>query len=174
MSPIKITWKELIKQVYYNTITGIFIWKISKRGIAGTKSKDGYITITINYKPYLAHILAWFYVHGYWPENMIDHKDQIKHHNWIKNLREATNSSNQQNRGNPKNNTSGIKGVCWVKERKKWMSYIYVKTRLKNIGYYKSFDNAVCARLAGEQCLGWVVNDLNSPAFCYVKNRIQK
>lgn len=33
--------------------------------------------------------------------------------------------------------------------------------------------NAVCARLAGEQCLDWEGCDSNSPAYKYVKENIQ-
>ena len=43
-------------------------------------------------------------------------------------------------------------------------------TKLKNLGYYQSFNEAVCARLAGEQCLEYNIYDSNSTAFQYVQN----
>ncbi|MCP4373526.1 MAG: hypothetical protein GY797_36295 [Deltaproteobacteria bacterium] len=43
----------------------------------------------------------------------------------------------------------------------------------KYLGTYNNFDNAVCARLAGEQCVNWSGCDSNSPAFKYVKGHIQ-
>lgn len=178
---------ELLEILYYNLDTGEFRWKIAKQKIqigqiAGCKNDKGYVHITINGIPFLAHILAWYYVYGYIPKNQIDHKDRIKHHNWIDNLREVSNSGNQQNTGNQKNNTSGIKGVSWYKQNDKWMSYIYVndKTKpegkqstFKNLGYYNHFYNAVCARLAAEQCLDWEGCNLNSPAYLYVAYNIR-
>jgi hypothetical protein len=112
-------------------------------------------------------------MYGYWPENVIDHKDRVRHHNWIKNLREVSNQCNQRNRGNSKNNTSGVKGVSFDNVTNKWRPYIKINNKLFRLGSYKEFDNAVCARLAAEQCLGWSGCDSNSPAFQYVKDFIQ-
>ncbi len=38
------------------------------------------------------------------------------------------------------------------------------------LGTYDNFDNAVLARLAAEQCLGWAGCDNSSPAYKYAKN----
>ena len=173
-----VTYDELHRQLAYDPLTGLFYWKVSNsnRGrignIAGSLNTDGYIRIGINHRRYLAHRLAWFYVHGYYPENRIDHKDQIRHHNWIKNLREASQSCNIINTGNLKNNTSGIKGVGWHKQNSVWQVNIKVNQKRKNLGYYKNFDNAVCARLAGEQCLEWEKCNSNSSAYKYVQENI--
>lgn len=45
----------------------------------------------------MAHRLAWLYVHGEWPQREIDHKDNVRHHNWIGNLRDVSHSVNMQN-----------------------------------------------------------------------------
>lgn len=111
--------------------------------------------------------------YGYWPENDIDHKDKIKHHNCIRNLRETSRQCNMRNMGNRKDNTSGVKGIHWDKLNKKWKTQISINRKRKTLGYYKDFDNAVCARLAGEQCVGWEGCDSNSPAYQYVKENIQ-
>ncbi|MDP8268305.1 MAG: hypothetical protein P9L97_06200 [Candidatus Tenebribacter davisii] len=175
----KLTYKELLRQLDYNSLTGIFIRKISNSSrvkigdIAGSKNKKGYIQICVNGKLYLAHRLAYFHYHGYMPENQIDHEDQIKHHNWILNLREASDQCQQRNQGTPKNNTSGVKGVVWNKNRSKWIAQITLNFKNKGLGYYKDFNNAVCARLAGEQCLNWEGCDSSSPAYQYVKENIQ-
>lgn len=173
----ELTYDELHEQLMYNPWTGLFYWKIQKSNIkigsiAGTK-QNGYIHIQINDKIYMAHRLSWFYVHGYMPENMIDHKDRVKHHNWIKNLREVSNQCNARNTGNYKNNTSGIKGVCFHKHSGKWESGICIDTKNKSLGRYIEFDEAVCARLAGEQCLNWEGCDSSSPAYLYVTGNIQ-
>lgn len=104
------------------------------------------------------------------PENDIDHKDRIKHHNWILNLREASKQCNLQNCNVQINNKTGITGVCYHKKRKTYIVYIRKNNKTIQIGYYKDFDEAVCTRLAAEQCLEWDKCNLNSSAYKYVKN----
>lgn len=61
----------------------------------------GYRAFKIKGKIYLAHRLAWFLVTGRWPTS-IDHKNGKKWDNRWRNLRLATTSQNQSNRGKPK------------------------------------------------------------------------
>lgn len=169
-----LTQEELKRQLDYDHFTGLFVWKVSNTNtiqigdIAGTMCHD-YINIGINGIVYGAHRLAWLYVYGYLPENDIDHKDRIKHHNWILNLREISRSCNIKNTGNWKTNTSGIKGVYLHKQSNKWIAQIKINYKKKYLGIYKDFDDAVCARLAAEQCFGWSDCDSCSPAYKYVK-----
>jgi Fe-S oxidoreductase len=79
-----------------------------------------------------------------------------------------------RNTGNHKNNISGVKGVWWNKNRKRWNAYIFVNTKLKYLGAYKNFDEAVCTRLAIEQCLNWDGCDSNSPAYQYVQKILKR
>ena len=174
-----ISHKELLRQLYYDHLTGLFTRRTSNNrkykigDIAGHKKKSGYVIVSIHNRGYKAHRLAWFYYYGYWPEYGIDHKDLIKHHNWIDNLREATQQCNSQNTKNFKHNTSGVKGVSWYPLYNQWKACMYINKIQKHLGYYKDFDNAVCARLAGEQCVNWAGCDSNSPAYQYVKGNIQ-
>lgn len=178
MMPDSLTHKELRRQLMYNPWTGVFYWKIRSANrihigdIAGC-FKDDYISIRINNILYPAHRLAWFYVYGYMPENDIDHIDRIKHHNWIKNLREVSKICNARNTGNRKNNKSGVKGVSWNKNTGKWRSEIMINKKSKHLGVNEDFDEAVCIRLAAEQCVDWEGCDSNSPAYLYVKENIQ-
>ena len=110
-----ITQKQLKEVLHYNPDTGIFVWIKSNRGLvskeAGTLN-GGYLRIKIDHKLYYAHVLAWFYVKGKWPEFEIDHKDRIKTHNWFSNLRDATKSVNQQNQTKARiDSTTGVRGV---------------------------------------------------------------
>lgn len=174
-----LTYEELHRQLMYNPWTGYFYWKIAKRGvkignIAGSLNKKSeYIEMSINNFNIHAHRLVWFYVHGYLPENNIDHKDRVRYHNWISNLREVTQQCNLRNTGNRRNNTSGIKGIYWSTQKDKWHVRIMVNYKNKELGLYEDFDDAVCARLAGEQCLDWEGCDSNSPAYQYVKENIR-
>jgi hypothetical protein len=173
-----LTYEELKKQLNYDSLTGIFRWNMSRIGvkkgkIAGCKTPEGYIQIRINKNIYLAHRLAWFYVNGYDSEYSIDHIDNNplhRHHNWISNLREVSKQCNARNSGNRKNNISGVKGVSWDNNRNKWITHIKINNKLKNIGRFKDFDEAVCHRLAAEQCVNWEGCDSCSPAYKYIKN----
>lgn len=168
---------ELKKVFNYNKKTGDFTrkkeWCGKKIGSkAGCKSCYGYLTVNINKKRYSLHRLAWLYVYGYFPENNLDHIDRNPSNNKIDNLREASKSCNIRNTGNWKNNKSGVKGVTW--EGRRWRSGISSYGKYIALGRYKSFDDAVCARLAGEQALNWSDCDSSSPAFQYVKKYIQR
>ena len=67
----------------YDAETGIFTWigkpngRVAHGAQAGTFLPDGYVRIKLRRKLYLAHRLAWFYVHGVWPENEIDHINRV-------------------------------------------------------------------------------------------------
>lgn len=174
----KLTQERLKEILHYNSDTGVFTRLVSSTNrvkvgdMAGSLKKDGYLTITIKTDAYLAHRLAWLYIYGYFPEYGIDHINRNPSDNRIINLREVSQTCNTRNCGNRKHNTSGVKGVGWHKQSKKWRARIDVFKIQKNLGCYANFQEAVCARLAAEQCVNWSGCDANSPAFQYVKNNI--
>ena len=175
----KLTYEELHRQLMYNPWNGLFYLKVKRErtnigDIVGTKRKDGYVIITINHKLYLAHRLAWFYVKGYMPENDIDHLDRITHHNWFSNLEHRSHQCNVRNTGNFSHNTSGVKGVSWNKSRNKWKAEINLNGKTQYIGQHEEFEEAVCLRLAMEQCLNWHNCDSHSPAYQYVQKLLTR
>ena len=108
----------------YDKDTGLFTWikcrkGVKKNKVAGRIDSNGYITICFNYKHYLAHRLAWWFVTENWPKNQIDHENKIKADNRFVNLREATII---QNSGNTfkQSSTNKFKGVNWHKRDKVW------------------------------------------------------
>lgn len=64
-----------------------------------------------------------------------------KDNNAITNLRIATKTENQGNRGIQKNNTSGVKGVTWHSKAKKWQ----VRVSRKHVGLYEDMNSAINA-----------------------------
>ncbi|RKZ97849.1 MAG: hypothetical protein DRQ46_03825 [Gammaproteobacteria bacterium] len=171
----ELTQQKLRKLLHYDEETGIFVWlvqtakKVTVGAAAGGINDSGYVLIGIQGVRHRAHRLAFLYMKGYIPEGKVDHKDRIRHHNWWSNLREASNQCNARNTGNPINNTSGVKGVTWNKARGKWHVRIKINKAYKHIGMFKSFNEAVCHRLAGEQCVDWAGCDSSSPAYQFVR-----
>jgi len=150
-----ITPEQLKKLLQYDPETGLFTWLASNNGVqigdvAGYKTTDGYITIRVNYKLYLAHRLVWLYMTGEWPENQIDHENHAKDDNRFNNLCEATHQQNQMNRSMLRTNTSGITGVVWHKASNKWMAYINASSKRLHLGLFTKKWDAVCARKSAE------------------------
>jgi hypothetical protein len=142
---------ELKRLLNYDPITGIFTWnvrrnwKVCKGYMAGTLDKDGYISILVNGKKHQAHKLAWFYHYGTIPEMGLDHRDVNPANNAINNLRLATGTQNQGNRHKMITNTSGAKGVCWDKRKKKWKAAIQKNRKVKNLGNFDTVELASTA-----------------------------
>ena len=69
----------------------------------------------------------------------------------LSNCRWATNEQQAINRRKYSNNTSGTKGVSWVKKLKKYRVYINVNKKRINVGCYNSIEDAIAARKAAEE-----------------------
>ena len=144
--------QEKLKALFeYDAQTGNFIRKYTtssnakKNTIAGYKTKNGYIKISIDNKKYFAHRLAWLFVYGYMP-TQIDHKDHNRANNNIKNLRDTTQKENTKNSSLRKDNTSGMSGIYYDKKRNSFKVQIAKDGKDLFFGRYKSFDEAVKVR----------------------------
>lgn len=87
----------------YDPDTGVFTRAITRGSLAaGTKAgslnRVGYWQIGVCGRTYTAQRLAWFYVHGDWPDGDIDHINRDKLDNRIANLRVISRSENLRNR----------------------------------------------------------------------------
>ena len=56
-----------------------------------------------------------------------------------------------ENQQPPKNNTSGVKGVSWCKEREKWEVYLNVHGKRIRLGRYQNLEDAIRARKSAEE-----------------------
>lgn len=148
--------KRLLEVLSYDRETGDFTCRITRRSkavagsIAGTLNSNGYIQISIDRTIYLAHRLAWFYVHEEWPPRQIDHRNELKSDNRFDNLRLATGSQNMLNTSTRRDNTSGIKGVSFTKRTGKWAAYLHHDGKRLHLGSYLEKSDAEkavrCAR----------------------------
>ena len=141
--------QKRIHELFEYREDGNLIWKINpaknvKRGdVAGSLSDTGYLRVRINEKDYRAHRIIFLYHHGYLTDGLsIDHIDGNKTNNCIENLREVTNSQNILNSKMKANNTSGVKGVTWNKEKSIWKAYIKNEGKQLHLGYFHSLEEA--------------------------------
>jgi hypothetical protein len=143
--------QEILKEYFrYDPETGHMFW-IKAPGfnqpqrdgtIAGTitgKGK-GYVQIRFDGKFYPAHRLIWMYVHGKFPEHMIDHINGVMFDNRLVNLREATCSQNLMNKGKSPNNTSGFKGVS--RHGDMWQAQCKANRKYYHLGFFNTKEEA--------------------------------
>ena len=81
----------------------------------------------------------------------VDHIDRNKLNNHISNLRYATTSQNAMNKSIQSNNTSGIVGVYFCKDRNKWRARIIKEGRQINLGFFETKEEAIEARSQAEE-----------------------
>ena len=133
--------------LFYRNITSNFRWK--KGQVAGTDSGHGYIKINIDGKQNYAHRLAWMYFYGEIPNETIDHINGNRADNRIENLRLLKKEENNQNFVSKKNK-SGLQGVSWSKDRKKWIAQISINNKTKRIGRFATKEAAFEAYLSAK------------------------
>ena len=149
--------QELLKEYLdYNPETGIFTWiksyhyRIKVGSVAGNSygNNNSYTTIVLLKHRWYAHRLAWLYMFGELPPEMIDHVNGLRVDNRISNLRLATNTDNQRNKGLSSHNSSGVNGVYFNKggSIKKWRASITIDKKTYALGSFLTFEEAVAAR----------------------------
>jgi hypothetical protein len=162
--PMTITQDRLKSILRYDPDTGRLFWiaarrnKIQPGSMAGNLNPDGYRRIKIDGRQFFVHKIVWLYVHGVMAKDQLDHINHCKDDNRIENLREVSNQENHRNQPIYKNNTSGVPGVYWKKPANKWQARIMTGMGIKNLGYFKDYFEAVCARKSADLTFGYHEN----------------
>jgi hypothetical protein len=91
------------------------------------------------------HQLAWYIITGAKQDGEIDHINQNKLDNRALNLRCVSKSTNMRNSPMKSNNSSGITGVTWHKQRKKWCAQASLYGKHHHIGLFESINDAANA-----------------------------
>lgn len=150
--------EENIRQIlHYDPESGFFIWKAPKMKFyqgkrAGCVAVNGYRKIRLFGVLYSEHRLAFLYMTGEWPPHEVDHVNRVKDDNRWVNLRKATNSQNQANKGKQKNNSSGHKGVSWCARSKKWIVQIKIQGKSRYLGLFSNISEAAAAYEQSAAC----------------------
>lgn len=125
-----------IKGFTYNPDDGNFTSHMGN--IIKSKTKDGYIILTISTKnnkvQLTAHIYAWYIYYNEIPPNQIDHIDRNRSNNKISNLRIVTNQQNSFN--------TNAKGYYWDKHAKKYEAKISLNKKTIYLGLYNTEEEA--------------------------------
>lgn len=138
---LQIGHSELLDLFTYSPDSGLFFWRkpapARRRGQpAGCITSRGYVCIQVHKSQYLAHRLAWFYIHGKWPDRFIDHANGNPSDNRIENLREADHCENGYNRRRRNDCGSGIKGVSLCPQTQMWKAGIQVNKKYHHLGRF--------------------------------------
>lgn len=147
-----LTQERLKYLFFYNKRNGVFsrkkqrYHKSKQNTKVGCFDSNGYVLIGVDNKRYRAHRLAWLYVHGYFPEQIVDHINMDRSDNRIENLRLASKSCNAQNSKTQINNKTGRRGVWFCKRRCRYIAEIKVVGKKHYLGSYSSFEDAKKAR----------------------------
>ena len=119
---------------------------------------DGYYQGSIFCRTYSAHRVIWAMETGAWPVDQIDHKDHVRTHNRMANLRKATSQTNNKNQSMRTDNTSGHTGISWHKTKGKWLAYIKMNSQQIHLGYFHSKNEAIAVRSIANDKYGYHVN----------------
>ena|SRR5882724_12880469 len=138
--------QDYLKKLFvYDPLTGWFTNRLSrgraKEGErAGSDTGHGYRRIIVDYEKHYEHHLAWLYVYGIYPDE-IDHKDGVRKHNWIANLRDCSRAQNCIN-SEREPGESGLRGAYLDKRNLQWYSKIQLGSQVKFLGNYETAEEA--------------------------------
>ena len=176
--PKMLTQSRLKELLRYNPKTGEFKWRIYKSNRALKGATPAYISnrkykqIRVDGRLYMAHRLAWLYVHKYLPENSLHHINRCKMDNRLENLREVSAMCNIRNSNKRVDNRSGVTGVHHNSKGNRWVAVITVNQSVRYLGTFSCLSEAVAHRLAAEECCGWSSCNSQTEAFKYI-NRMR-
>lgn len=150
-----LTADELRRVLKYDPEAGTFTWlqHTSNRTAPGRAAghvckRYGYRLIGVGGVLYKANRLAWLYMTGEWPSNIVDHKNGVRDDDAWNNLRLATHGQNLANAKKPAHNSSGFKGVHYHPQSGKWRARIAVNRRHKSLGLHSTPEAAHAAYCA--------------------------
>ncbi len=164
-----LTVERLREVLDYDPETGVFIWKFrpetskvwnvrfagKQAGTIHRSRSNSYRCIRLAGVTYKAHRLAWLYVNGVFPPNQIDHRDGDGLNNPVANLREAPGGINHTNAAIPRNNSSGVCGVHWSEDGRKWVAMVRKDRKKYRIGLFTNLADAEASVIAKRAELGF-------------------
>ena len=152
---LELRYEEVARLFTYDRETGVLYWRIKNRNsirrnyVAGSSkgNNNGYRLVRVKGKQYKVHRIIMMLCFGHIPENAeIDHINHVRDDNRLCNLRFVTGSKNRKNQSVNSKNTSGVTGVYFLKDRKKYRAQIRVNRKAISLGNYDTLEEAAAAR----------------------------
>lgn len=156
--------QRLNELLHYDAETGLLTWRVDRMfgayrtaaagDVAGGLDRStGYWQINISgFGRMLVHRLCWLLAKGAWPVGVIDHLDGNRGNNALANLRDVPHRMNCENQRRARvDSITGLKGVQFCKQTKKYRSRITVNKQVIRLGYFESAAEAHKAYLTAKR-----------------------
>lgn len=145
----------------YDPNTGALTWAIKPSQAVNIGDEAGHWEpkgrrVKIDYETHAVSVIVWLWVYGCWPAGypkltVVDHINRNRFDNRIDNLRLVTSKQNSLNKGEYKNNTTGIKGVSLHRDGIRYQAYIRVSGVAIYLGLFNTIEEAAEARRKAEE-----------------------
>lgn len=148
----KLTHERLKELLSYDPMTGWFVWlkptspRVSIGARAGVVAGNGRRYIAVDGEKFMAHRLAWFFIHGEWPDGDVKQLNDDFDDCRADNLEDVSRSIASRSRSLDGRNKSGYRGVSKNK-RGHWQAFITRNYKQVSLG---RFDTAELASAAYE------------------------
>ena len=133
---------ECSTKISYESLPYVFYW--------GCRNNGGKYVNTDNGTPLHIRLLE---SEPIGEKAVVDHVNRDIHDNRLCNLRISTRRENVINSSVARSNNSGVIGVSYRKDKKKWRAYINDNYKQVNLGNYRDKDDAIKARLIAERAM---------------------
>lgn len=141
--------KKIKAAIQYDPITGSFVWLVNRPRVrvgdaAGHLGVKGYIHIKVCGVHFRAHRLAFLLMTCAEPDGEVDHINGDRTDNRWQNLRICCSSENSQNQRAARrdNKSSGLLGVSWSKQKRRWRAAITVNGKKIQVGVFHDAQEA--------------------------------
>ncbi len=142
--------KLLRKALRFDHETGKLFRRSNGKEAFTTIGDTGYMRGSIFNYDCFAHRIIWAIIYNDFPKYQIDHINHDRSDNRLSNLRAVTHEENARNQKLFNTNTSGVCGVVFDRDRRKWRAQIRVDRKNKYLGLFNIKDDAVSARKDAE------------------------
>lgn len=148
---MKPTAEQVRQWLRYDQDTGVLTWALNRRNArAGTRAgsergSSGYRVVSLGNCAYYEHRVAWLWMTGEWPKEQIDHINGDRFDNRWANIREVSQTVNQQNKRRATVRSSlGLLGASppQGKGRTRFKSTIGANGRSIHLGYHDTPEQA--------------------------------
>ena len=155
-SAVNLSPDDVRRLFHYNSVTGEIRWRKRENEpkfklvghIAGTRRRDGRGVIVYKNGFFLSSRIAWAYMTGEWPAQLVDHADNDPSNDAWSNLRAANKTQNGFNKRRKSMSSSCFKGVYYATYARKWRSEIRAGAERRHLGYFDSEAEAAKAYAA--------------------------